>query len=154
MRVAGMPPRTLSPRGRRGLGIAAVLAVLALAAGLVLTALEDTVVYFHGPTELLGKPLDDRRIRVGGLVVEGSIETDGTRNLFAVTDGTSEVAIDFNGILPDLFREGQGIIAEGVFDGRVFRADTVLAKHDETYMPKEVADALREQGVWQGDPGQ
>ena len=152
--MAGSRPRPLSPRARRGLGIAAALAVLALAAGLVLTALEDSVVYFHGPADLLGKPPGDRRVRVGGLVVEGSIATDGTGNSFDVTDGAAEVSVLFEGVLPDLFREGQGVVAEGVFDGRVFRADTVLARHDETYMPAEVADALRRQGVWQGEPGQ
>ena len=144
----------LPPKASRGLGVAAALAVLALAAFLVLDGLRDSIVYFFGPTELLEKPLDDRRIRVGGLVVEGSVEVDGTRNLFALTDGATEVSVNYDGALPDLFREGQGIIAEGVYDGRVFEADTVLAKHDETYMPKEVAEALREQGVWQGDSGQ
>ncbi len=141
----------LSPKARRGLGIVAVGSVLALAAVLVLTALEDSVVYFYGPTELQAKPLDERRIRVGGLVVEGSVEIDGTKTRFDITDGNSAVTIAHAGALPDLFREGQGIIAEGIYDGRSFNADTVLAKHDETYMPKEVADALKEQGVWQGE---
>ena len=141
----------LSPKMRRGTGIAAIGAVLALAASLVLIALEDTVVYFYGPTDLKSKPLDDRRIRVGGLVVEGTVAIDGVEARFDVSDGTSDVTIFYRGVLPDLFREGQGIIAEGVFDGQNFAADTVLAKHDETYMPKEVADTLKEQGVWQGE---
>jgi len=141
----------LSPKMRRGLGIAAVGAVLALAASLVLVALEDTVVYFYGPTDLKSKPLDDRRIRVGGLVVEGSVDIDGIDARFDVSDGKNDVTIMYRGILPDLFREGQGIIAEGVFNGQNFMADTVLAKHDETYMPKEVAETLKEQGVWQGE---
>ena len=145
------PPRTLPPKARRGLGAAAAVAVLALAAGLVLTALEDSIVYFYGPTELLDAPPGDRRVRVGGLVVAGSVASAGTRNSFSVSDGVSEVPVDYDGVLPDLFREGQGVVAEGVFDGAAFRADTVLARHDETYMPREVADALREQGVWQGD---
>jgi len=141
----------LSPKMRRGLGIAAVGAVLALAASLVLVALEDTVVYFYGPTDLKSKPLDDRRIRVGGLVVEGSVDIDGIDARFDVSDGKNDVTILYRGVLPDLFREGQGIIAEGVFNGQNFKADTVLAKHDETYMPKEVAETLKEQGVWQGE---
>lgn len=144
----------LSPKARRGLGIAAAVAVLAIAAGLVLTALEDSVVYFYGPTELQDKPLDSRRIRVGGLVVEGSVAIKGTDTRFAVSDGTTAVTIRYDGALPDLFREGQGIIAEGVYDGTGFTADTVLAKHDETYMPKEVAETLKEQGVWQGGEAQ
>jgi len=141
----------LSPKMRRGLGITAVGAVLALAAALVLVALEDTVVYFYGPTDLKSKPLDDRRIRVGGLVVEGSVDIDGIDARFDVSDGKNDVTIMYRGLLPDLFREGQGIIAEGVFNGQNFMADTVLAKHDETYMPKEVAETLKEQGVWQGE---
>jgi cytochrome c-type biogenesis protein CcmE len=141
----------LSPKMRRGLGITAVGAVLALAASLVLVALEDTVVYFYGPTDLKSKPLDDRRIRVGGLVVEGSVDIDGIDARFDVSDGKNDVTIMYRGVLPDLFREGQGIIAEGVFNGQNFMADTVLAKHDETYMPKEVAETLKEQGVWQGE---
>ena len=151
--MAGRGSAIASPKARRGLGIAAGIAVLALALGLVLNAIGDSVVYFHGPAELAARPPDDRRIRVGGLVVEGSVVIDGTRNAFAVTDGAAEVAVVHDGALPDLFREGQGIIAEGVYDGRVFRADTVLAKHDETYMPREVAEALREQGHWQGEDG-
>jgi len=141
----------LSPKMRRGLGITAVGVVLALAAALVLVALEDTVVYFYGPTDLKSKPLDDRRIRVGGLVVEGSVDIDGIDARFDVSDGKNDVTIMYRGVLPDLFREGQGIIAEGVFNGQNFMADTVLAKHDETYMPKEVAETLKEQGVWQGE---
>ena len=152
--MAGAAPGSLSPRTRRGLGIAAALAVLALAAGLVLAALEDSVVYFYGPTELAAKPLDGRRIRVGGLVAEGSVETDGHRKMFTVSDGATEMRVAFDGVLPDLFREGQGVVAEGVYDGRTFRAESVLARHDETYMPREVADALKEQGVWQGGDGQ
>jgi len=140
-----------SPKMRRGLGIAAAGAVLALAAALVLVALEDTVVYFYGPTDLQSKPLDERRIRVGGLVVEGSVAIDGIDARFDVSDGTTAVMIRYRGVLPDLFREGQGIIAEGIYDGRIFAADTVLAKHDETYMPEEVADTLKKQGVWQGE---
>ena len=147
-------PAEMSPKARRGLGITAAIGVLAVAAGLVLTALEDSVVYFYGPPDLMDTPVDARRIRVGGLVVEGSVDIDGTQNRFAVSDGKTAVTILFNGALPDLFREGQGIIAEGIYDGSTFSADSVLAKHDETYMPKEVAETLKEQGVWQGGENQ
>ena len=141
----------LSPKTRRGLGIAAVIAVLGLAAALVLVALEDSVVYFYGPTELQSKPLDSRRIRVGGLVVAGSVEQDGIDTQFAISDGTAAVTVTYRGVLPDLFREGQGIIAEGIYDGSGFAADSVLAKHDETYMPREVAETLKAQGLWKGN---
>jgi cytochrome c-type biogenesis protein CcmE len=91
------------------------------------------------------------RFRLGGLVKEGSVKRDGERITFEVADAQAAVPVQYRGILPDLFREGQGVVTEGVLDtGGVFRADTVLARHDETYMPREVADALKQQGHWQG----
>ena len=138
----------LTPKARRGLGLGVMLAVLGLAATLILTALEDNVVYFYGPSEL-GATNPDQRIRIGGLVVDGSITRADKTVSFMVSDGDAEATIRYGGILPDLFREGQGIIAEGYFDGNLFEADVILAKHDETYMPKEVADLLKEKGVWQ-----
>ncbi len=141
---------TLSPKARRGLGLGAMVAVLGLAAGLILTALEDNVVYFFGPSDVIASDITPtQRIRVGGLVVEGSIASTDNVISFDVSDGTSAVRISYDGVLPDLFREGQGIIAEGYWGGNAFTADVILAKHDETYMPKEVADMLKEQGVWQ-----
>ncbi len=127
------------------------LSFLGVAAALVLTAFEDSVVFFFSPTELQAKPTDpERRIRVGGLVEAGSVArgpSDGEVR-FRVTDGNSTLTIRYIGILPDLFREGQGIVAQGRLDGAVFEADEVLAKHDENYMPAEVADALKKQGHW------
>ena len=139
----------LSPKARRGIGIAAIGSVLGLATVLTLTALEDTVVYFYDPSALAEKPLNDRLIRVGGLVVEGSVDTQSNPITFSLSDGAASVDVIYSGILPDLFREGQGIIAEGRYNGTVFTAETVLAKHDETYMPKEIADSLKEKGLWQ-----
>ena len=133
--------------------IAAAGSVLAVAVGLVLFALSDQIVFFRTPTDLAeGRVPAGERVRLGGLVVDGSVVRsvdDAVR--FSVTDTANDVPVTYVGILPDLFREGQGVVTEGVFgpDG-LFRADTVLAKHDETYMPKEVADALKAQGVWQG----
>lgn len=127
------------------------LAFLAVAAGLVLTAFEDSVVFFFSPTELQAKPVDpERRIRVGGLVESGSVERgpSDAEVRFRVTDGTTSLTIRYIGILPDLFREGQGIVAQGRLQNAMFQADEVLAKHDETYMPKEVADALKKEGHW------
>ncbi|EDP66689.1 hypothetical protein BAL199_16548 [alpha proteobacterium BAL199] len=128
------------------------LAFLGIAAALVLTAFEDSVVFFFSPTDLAAKPIDpERRIRIGGLVEEGSVARgpgDGEIR-FLVTDGTTTLPVRFVGVLPDLFREGQGVVAQGRLAGATFEADEVLAKHDETYMPPEVADALKKQGHWQ-----
>jgi len=140
-------------KGRRLVLIGLAGAVLAAAAGLVLSALNDKIVFFSAPTALVEKPpAPGTRLRLGGLVENGSVNRQGSDVRFAVTDGASTVPVVYSGLLPDLFREGQGVIAEGSLgpDG-TFRADNVLAKHDETYMPKEVADALKKQGVWKGD---
>ena len=132
-------------------------AVLMSATGLVLSALNDQIVFFRTPTELAERQVAvGDRVRMGGLVAEGSVERTGETDVrFAVTDTANTVTVAYTGILPDLFREGQGVVTEGRLgpDG-VFVADTVLAKHDENYMPKEVADALKAQGHWQeGEQG-
>ena len=131
------------------------VAVIGAAVLLVLFALQDQIVYFHSPTDIVEKQIGpDTRIRLGGLVAEKSVvRGTGTKVEFVVTDTANEVAITYTGILPDLFREGQGVIVEGAFvpGNPVFVADSVLAKHDENYMPKEVADSLKAQGVWQGE---
>ena len=132
------------------------LGVLALAAGLVLFALKDSIVFFNSPTDVAEKHVaPGARIRLGGLVQPGSVvRSDNLRVAFQVTDGNRSIAVEYQGILPDLFREGQGVVTEGALDrAGVFRADTILAKHDETYMPKEVADALKKQGHWKDDYG-
>lgn len=131
------------------IGLAGI--VLAAAAGLVLYALSDRIVFFNSPSDILANtPSPGQRIRLGGLVLEGSVVkgNDGSVR-FSVTDGAAKIPVAYRGILPDLFREGQGVVVEGVMatDGD-FAADTVLAKHDEKYMPKEVADALKAQGLW------
>lgn len=132
------------------------LSFLGVAAVLVLTAFEDSVVFFFSPTELQAKPIDpEQRIRVGGLVEEGSVARGpaDAEVRFNVTDGNSSLTIRYVGILPDLFREGQGIVAQGRMQNAMFQADEVLAKHDENYMPKEVADALKKEGHWKdGEP--
>ncbi|MFO1122523.1 MAG: cytochrome c maturation protein CcmE [Hyphomicrobiales bacterium] len=126
------------------------LAVLGLAAGLVLYALRDTIVFFHTPSEIAdGKVPEGQRFRLGGMVEEGSIQKEGgTITTFVVTDTLATLKVRYGGILPDLFREGQGVVAEGkVGPDGIFVADTVLAKHDENYMPKELADSLKAKGV-------
>jgi len=133
------------------IGIVLLSAVL-----LVMFALRDEIVFFYSPTDILAenKAGPGERFRLGGLVKEGSIEKDGKTVSFVITDTEMDLPVTYVGILPDLFREGQGVIAEGTMAGiDRFSADTVLAKHDENYMPKEVADTLKEKGVWQGEGG-
>lgn len=153
-----IPPRRKWSRKRRRFAlIAAAGAVLCLAAGLVLFAMRDTIVFFYGPTEIVEKGLQPgTRMRLGGLVEAGSVTRGPAQRVtFAVTDSKTTMTVSYDGLLPDLFREGQGVVTEGVFEGQGrFKADSVLAKHDETYMPREVADALKKQGHWQpGDSG-
>jgi cytochrome c-type biogenesis protein CcmE len=125
--------------------------VLALAAVLVLSALKHSIVFFNSPTDVVEKKVQPgSRIRLGGLVKPGTLQRgDNLAVRFEVTDGNKAIAVRYQGILPDLFREGQGVIAEGTIEaGGGFKADSVLAKHDEKYMPKEVADALKKSGHW------
>jgi cytochrome c-type biogenesis protein CcmE len=142
----------LTRKQKRASLLIAALAVLGSAAGLVLYALSDTIVFFFTPAEVMARSIEpDTRFRLGGLVAEGSLRRNGTSVAFTITDGQKTLPVAFTGQLPDLFREGQGVVAEGKLDGTgVFIADTVLAKHDENYMPKEVADALKKKGLWQG----
>ena len=126
---------------------------LAGAAALILTAFEENLVFFHSPTDLVKKQFKEgQRLRVGGLVEKGSVKKtgDGATNLFTVTDLANSVQVSYRGLLPDLFREGQGIVAEGIWANGQFIASNVLAKHDESYMPPEVADALKKSGKWKG----
>lgn len=144
----------MTRKQRRLTMIAAALTVLGIALGLVLVAMRDNIVFFYSPAEIAQKDIKPgTRMRLGGLVKTGSVERGADRSVtFVVSDGAGEVRVRYTGLLPDLFREGQGIVAEGVLeDVRSFRADSVLAKHDETYMPREVADALKKQGHWQNE---
>ena len=144
----------MTRKQRRLALIGAGVGILAVAVALVLSALKDAIVFFNSPTDLVEKHLaPGTRVRLGGLVVPGSIQKGENLNVrFEVTDGNRAVAVSYQGILPDLFREGQGVVAEGALDpGGAFKADTVLAKHDERYMPREVADALKKQGHWKDD---
>ena len=142
-------------RKQRRMGfVLAGMTALGLGAALVLMAFQDNLVFFYAPSDVLEKGVaENRRIRLGGLVEPASVrkEPDGVTTVFRVTDTKHALAVRFRGLLPDLFREGQGVVTEGSFgpDG-VFTAASVLAKHDETYMPKEVADALKKQGQWKG----
>ena len=146
-------------RKHRRLGfVAAGMASLLIAAGLVLNAVEDNLVFFYSPSDLAEKAVPDgRRFRLGGLVEEGSVRRleDGLTIEFVITDLAATVPVSYRGPLPDLFREGQGVVTEGkMAAGGIFIADNVLAKHDENYMPPEVAEALKASGQWQGDNSQ
>ena len=142
----------MAPKRRRLTIILSALVLLGAAAALALSALEDSIVFFYSPSDLATKTIaPGQRLRLGGLVEEGSVARGaGTRITFRVTDLETAVPVAYDGILPDLFREGQGVVVEGSLgpDGR-FAADSVLAKHDETYMPPEVAEALKKSGRWQ-----
>ncbi|MGD9508030.1 MAG: cytochrome c maturation protein CcmE [Geminicoccaceae bacterium] len=146
----------LRQRQRLALVILVVL-LIGGATGLVLAALQDKVAFFVTPSQIAEKDLEPgRRFRLGGLVVDGSIrrEADGSVS-FAITDKAQEVPVTYHGLLPDLFRDGQGVVTDGTLraDG-VFEASEVLAKHDENYMPKEAVDALKEAGLWNHETGE
>jgi len=142
----------MTRKQRRLVLIGGSIGVLAVAIGLVLNALSGSIVFFNSPTDIKEKHIAaGTRIRVGGLVKDGSVQRgDNLRIRFEVTDGKSDVPVRYQGIVPDLFREGQGVVAEGKLEaGGTVDADTVLAKHDERYMPREVVDALKKSGRWQ-----
>jgi cytochrome c-type biogenesis protein CcmE len=144
----------MTRKQRRLTIIGCALGVLAFAAALVLSALRDSIVFFSTPTMVAEQHIGPgRRFRLGGLVQPGSLKRgDNLAMTFEVADSNTKLPVAYKGILPDLFREGQGVVAEGMLDASgVFKADTVLAKHDETYMPKDIADALKKQGHWKDD---
>lgn len=140
----------MTRKQRRGVLIGVGVGVLMVAVALVLFALRDSIVFFHTPSDLAEKPIEvGQRFRLGGLVAAGSVKRgQGTKVDFVVTDTLKNISVVYEGVLPDLFKEGQGVVAEGKLtpDG-VFVADSVLAKHDEKYMPPEVAKALEAKGV-------
>src|ERR1700760_3967143 len=146
----------MTRRQRRLTMIGGSLAVLAVAAALVLNAMRDSIVFFSTPQMVAEKHIQPgKRFRLGGLVQPGSlVRGENLKVTFEVADGSATLPVSYQGILPDLFREGQGVVAEGSLDAAgVFKADTVLAKHDENYMPKDVADALKKQGLWKEEYG-
>jgi cytochrome c-type biogenesis protein CcmE len=141
----------VKPKHRRLFLVLAAMAALGGATALVLNAFEDSLVFFYSPTDLAEKPLViGQPIRVGGLVKDGTVRKAGLDVTFAITDGARTVQVAYHGVLPDLFREGQGVVTRGTLgpDG-TFLAEEVLAKHDENYMPPEVVDALKASGEWQ-----
>jgi cytochrome c-type biogenesis protein CcmE len=144
----------MTRKQRRLVLIGTGVGVLAVAVALMLNAFRDSIVFFNSPTDVAAKQVPPgTRIRLGGLVKNGSlVRADGLRVRFEVTDGKGEIPVKYDGVLPDLFREGQGVVAEGTLDNSgTFDADTILAKHDATYMPKEVVDALKKSGHWKDE---
>ena len=146
----------MTRKQRRLVLIGSGMAVVAFAVSLMLNALRDSIVFFNSPSDVVDKHVAaGTRIRLGGLVKNGSVVRGTNLSVgFEVTDGKNGILVNYQGVLPDLFREGQGVVAEGALDpGGTFKADSILAKHDETYMPKEVADALKRSGHWKDDYG-
>jgi cytochrome c-type biogenesis protein CcmE len=145
----------MTRKRRRLLIVLAAMSGLGIATALVLTAFQDNLVFFYSPSDAVAKDVQPgRRFRLGGLVEEHSVEkeADGVTTKFRVTDLKSAMDVTYKGVLPDLFREGQGVVAEGHLEkGGQFVATEVLARHDEKYMPPEVAASLKKAGVWQGD---
>jgi cytochrome c-type biogenesis protein CcmE len=139
---------------RRLLAVLAGLVMLGIATTLVLLAFNDNLVFFYSPSDIKTKHVaEGRRIRIGGLVAPTSVTRDGKSIAFRITDGESAVPVTYSGVIPDLFREGQGVVVEGRLDSAgTVRADSVLAKHDENYMPREVVEALKKSGRWQEAP--
>ena len=145
----------MKPKYKRLLILFLILSILGVATKLVLMALEENIIYFYTPNELKKKYGNvkniDNKIRIGGLVLENSVLINKNESIFEITDKKDNIKVFFKGQLPDLFREGQGIVAEGILKDNKLIANQVLAKHDENYMPPEVADALIKSGVWQGE---
>jgi cytochrome c-type biogenesis protein CcmE len=142
----------MTRKQRRLILIGSSLGVLAFAVALILSSLRESIVFFNSPSDIAdSKAAPGRRVRLGGMVKMGSVERgDNMQVRFEVTDGNKDIPVDYRGIVPDLFREGQGVIAEGHIEpGGTFKADTVLAKHDENYMPREIVETLKKQGHWQ-----
>ena len=141
----------MSPKAKRLSVIAAIAALLGIATMLVLGALRENIVFFYTPTEIMTSSIKlDEAVRLGGLVKEGSVKIDGLQSVFTVTDGRADITVRYDNALPSLFREGQGVVAEGSMNNGTFIATNVLAKHDENYMPAEVAEKLKNTGVWKG----
>jgi len=140
----------MTPKKLRLFGIISFILPLGFGVFFLLSALNNNIVYFIDPTELISKKKTGQRLRLGGLVKSNSIVSIGTKIQFQITDGNNSVTVNYDGSLPDLFKENQGVIVQGIYDANIFKADTLLAKHDENYMPKEISKSLKSRGVWRG----
>ena len=140
----------MNPKKNRLFGLMLFFIPLSLGVFFLMSALKSNIVYFISPSELVNSNNINQKLRLGGLVEEDSIIINGKLVKFRITDGNKSVLVQYNGILPDLFKEKQGVIVEGEFDSLIFNASNLLAKHDENYIPKEVANSLKQQGLWKG----
>ena len=140
----------MTPKKNRLLGLMLFFIPLSLGVFFLMSALKSNIVYFISPSELVNSNNINQKLRLGGLVEEDSIIINGKLVKFRITDGNKSVLVQYNGILPDLFKEKQGVIVEGEFDSLIFNASNLLAKHDENYIPKEVAKSLKQKGLWKG----
>ena len=140
----------MTSKKNRLFGIMLFFIPLSLGVFFLMSALKSNIVYFISPSELVNSNNINQKLRLGGLVEEDSIIINGKLVKFRITDGNKSVLVQYNGILPDLFKEKQGVIVEGEFDSLIFNASNLLAKHDENYIPKEVANSLKQQGLWKG----
>ena len=144
----------MTPKTQRSIVLVSILLILSTSTFLILKALKDNIVFFYSPTETIEKfktKKNVKKIRIGGLVVKNSLKQNKSKVEFEITDKKTKIKIIYSGILPDLFREEQGVVVEGRIKKNIFEATEVLAKHDENYMPKEVADTLKANGNWKGD---
>jgi len=140
----------MTPKKRRLFGIISFILPLGFGVFFLLSALNNNIVYFIDPTELISKKKTGQRLRLGGLVKSNSIEIIGTKIQFQITDASNSVTVSYDGSIPDLFKENKGVIVQGTYDSNIFKADTLLAKHDENYMPREISKSLKSRGVWRG----
>ena len=141
----------MTPKKKRFLGLILFFVPLCFGLFFLMSALNSNIVYFISPTQLIEQNKINQRLRLGGLVKSNSISVIGTIIKFDVTDGNNSVSVKYEGLLPDLFKEGQGVIVEGKFDSNSFNADNLLAKHDENYIPREIKNSLEKQGLWKGE---
>ena len=144
----------MTPKTQRSIALVSVLLILSTSTFLILKALKDNIVFFYSPTEMIEKfktKKNVKKVRIGGLVVKSSLKQNNSKVEFEITDKKTKIKIIYSGILPDLFREEQGVVVEGYIKNNKFEATEVLAKHDENYMPKEVADTLKANGNWKGN---
>jgi cytochrome c-type biogenesis protein CcmE len=141
---------TFKPKHQRLIFLLLMLAISGVGLAFFLNRLQESIVYFYAPSDILAKPPSEQQfIRAGGLVVVGTVQIEGEKVQFQVTDGKTQMLVEYKGALPSLFRENQGVIAEGYFKDSVLKAENILAKHDEKYMPPEVANALKKNNYWQ-----
>jgi len=140
----------MTPKQKRFFGICLFFIPLCLGLFFLMSALKSNIVYFISPSELLEQKIINQKLRLGGLVRSNSIFKEGTLIKFDITDGEKSITVKYDGLLPDLFKENQGVIVEGIYNNIIFKAESLLAKHDENYIPREITKSLKDQGLWKG----